>query len=598
MIFRIVLLFILPLSLLGQKPYRGAEYRTKEAFTYGRFEVRMKSAQLSGMLSSFFTYHEISSLNDWNEIDIEILGRYGDQVQFNTITPGQTNHVFSYTVPFNPHSDFHIYAIEWTPNYVAWSVDSVEVYRQTGNHINSLYRSQKLMMNIWPPASEDWVGPLNPDKLPVYAFYDWVKVYQYTPGQNKDFTLLWEDQFNTYDQSRWQKATHTWDGNNSQFIKENAVLKDGYLILCLTKTTPVGYQGGMIPDQDVTPPYVARAWFLDDQIVVTFSEKVNRQQAENKANYILPGLTVNRAILKDDLRTVVLDVSTRDENQSYNIICTNITDLSSSANKIKIQSEPVLNGIVIPALINLGSEESVEAYLADQTFTTDQPYGHEGGSFVQHGSTTDFGNTDQDVLFQSELRGLDFYRIRVANGHYKLKFYFAETEFKASGQRRFNLFVEGQKVIEDLDIFDRVGANNALQMMVDDVEVQDEQLDVYFEALSGEAVCSAIEIEHSLTGMQDKSFKNRNPRHFGLRIFPNPANPQFNLEYQLPERGNVQIIFADVNGRLIKEINAGLKGKGVHRLRLNAERWSSGTYFCLLRQEGQTIYSKKFVLIK
>lgn len=164
-------------------------------------------------------------------------------------------------MPFNPHSDFHIYAIEWTPNYVAWSVDSVEVYRQTGNHINSLYRSQKLMMNIWPPASEDWVGPLNPDKLPVYAFYDWVKVYQYTPGQNKDFTLLWEDQFNTYDQSRWQKATHTWDGNNSQFIKENAILKDGYLILCLTKTTPVGYQGGTVPDQDVTPPYVARAWF-------------------------------------------------------------------------------------------------------------------------------------------------------------------------------------------------------------------------------------------------------------------------------------------------------------------------------------------------
>ncbi len=595
---RILLLIILPLFLFGQKPYRGAEYRTKETFTYGRFEVRMKSAQLSGMLSSFFTYHEISSLNDWNEIDIEILGRYGDQVQFNTITPGQTNHVYYNTVPFNPHSDFHIYAIEWTPNYVAWSVDSVEVYRQTGNHINSLYRAQKLMMNIWPPASEDWVGPLNPDKLPVYAFYDWVKVYQYTPGQARNFTLLWEDPFNTYDQSRWQKATHTFDGNNSQFIKENAVLQDGYLILCLTKTTPVGYSGGTVMDQDVTPPYVARAWFLDDQIVITFSEKVNRSQAENKSNYILPGLTVNNASLKNDLRTVVLDVASRDENQSYNIICANITDLSPSANKIKIESKPVLNGMVVPAIIDLGNEQAVSPVLADQEFTTDLAYGHEGGNVALHSSSMDFGNTDQDELFQSELRDLDFYRIRVPDGHYNLKFYFAETEFNTAGQRLFNIYVEGQKVIENLDIFDRVGANSALQLVVENIEVKDAQLDIYFEALTGQSVCSAIEIEHALTGLEDNSFKNRKPLDWGIRIFPNPANPQFNLEYQLPKKGRVQILFADVNGRLIKEVNAGLQGKGVHQIHLNAQRWSSGTYFCLLRQEGQTIDSKKFVLIK
>lgn len=62
MIFRIVLLFILPLSLLAQKPYRGAEYRTKQAFTYGRFEVRMKSAQLSGMLSSFLLITKFQAL--------------------------------------------------------------------------------------------------------------------------------------------------------------------------------------------------------------------------------------------------------------------------------------------------------------------------------------------------------------------------------------------------------------------------------------------------------------------------------------------------------------------------------------------------------
>jgi hypothetical protein len=51
------------------------------------------------------------------------------------------------------------------------------------------------------------------------------------------------DNFNFFDQSRWQKATHTWNGNNSQFVQENAVLEGGFLILCLTDNLTSGYTG-------------------------------------------------------------------------------------------------------------------------------------------------------------------------------------------------------------------------------------------------------------------------------------------------------------------------------------------------------------------
>ncbi|RLD09497.1 b-glucosidase, partial [candidate division KSB1 bacterium] len=60
----LVILIFIGQNLMAQKPYRGAEYRTIQAFTYGKFEVRMRSAQLSGMLSSFFTYHEISGVEE------------------------------------------------------------------------------------------------------------------------------------------------------------------------------------------------------------------------------------------------------------------------------------------------------------------------------------------------------------------------------------------------------------------------------------------------------------------------------------------------------------------------------------------------------
>lgn len=254
---RILFVFILFGSLLMAKDYRGAELRTYQTYRYGRFETRMKSAPNAGIVSSMFTYHELGpdGIQEWNEIDVEFLGRYTDRVQFNTITDGQVGHEYWHGLSYDPATEFHEYAFEWTPNDVAWFVDGVEVYRQTGGHITNLVRTQKIMMNIWPPAYVDWVGTLNPGQLPSYAFYDWFRYYAYVPGTgntgtDNDFILLWEDNFDTWNSTRWQKASHTWDGNNSDFTPANAVFQDGYFILCLTTPTNTGYNG---PALDVQP---------------------------------------------------------------------------------------------------------------------------------------------------------------------------------------------------------------------------------------------------------------------------------------------------------------------------------------------------------
>ncbi len=248
------LILILLISGLSGKDYKGSELRTIASYTYGRFEVRMQSAFGSGMLSSFFTYHDDGIA--WNEIDIEILGQYTDQIQLNTITPGQINHVYTHDADYNPHDSFHVYAFEWAPDYVAWFIDDIEVYRDQGNHISQLNLAQKIMMNMWIPDYPDWVGPWNDSILPVYAFYDWVKYSSYTPGSgdtgsDNSFSLQWMDNFEYWDQSRWQKATHTWWGNNCDFTPENVVFQDGYMILCLTDNFNLGFSGE-IPADDRT----------------------------------------------------------------------------------------------------------------------------------------------------------------------------------------------------------------------------------------------------------------------------------------------------------------------------------------------------------
>ena len=48
-----ILIFIVLVSILIAKPYRGGELRTIDTYRYGRYEVRMKSAAGSGVVSSF-----------------------------------------------------------------------------------------------------------------------------------------------------------------------------------------------------------------------------------------------------------------------------------------------------------------------------------------------------------------------------------------------------------------------------------------------------------------------------------------------------------------------------------------------------------------
>jgi hypothetical protein len=225
------------------KPYRGAELRTHESYLYGRFRVRMKPAFGSGIVSSFFTYHDPESftIDKWNEVDLEFLGKDPALLQFNTITPKQTNHEHAYTLPYRAASEFHIYGFEWQPEYVAWSVDDIEVYRQEQSHVGDLVSPQKIMMNIWQPNLPSWVGEFNISELPAYAFYDWVEYDEYTPGKNGGFTSTWRDDFDIYDALRWGKGTHTWEGNNAMFVEENAVIKDSLLILCLTMPDKTGF---------------------------------------------------------------------------------------------------------------------------------------------------------------------------------------------------------------------------------------------------------------------------------------------------------------------------------------------------------------------
>lgn len=150
--------------------YAAGEYRTKEYFGYGRYDVRMKPIKNDGVVSSFFTYTGPSDGTKWDEIDIEFLGKNTNQVQFNYYTSGVGNHEYVYNLGFDASQSFHNYSFIWKPGEITWCVDGKAVYTATKDIPTT---PGKIMMNAWAGVGVDnWLKPFN-GRTGLVAEYDW-----------------------------------------------------------------------------------------------------------------------------------------------------------------------------------------------------------------------------------------------------------------------------------------------------------------------------------------------------------------------------------------------------------------------------------------
>ncbi len=191
--------------------YICGEVRTNQKIKFGRMEARFKtpSSGATGFISSLFTYDAEDF--EWRELDIELEGGRPGSMQTNYIfgnNADQWNFEWQatrtwgawerlHTTP-KETSDWIVYAIEWTPDYVTWYMDGVEVRRMTnsdldgspmvGPQIKPLWIPEKetmIMMNFWipiEPVSHNFGGVTTGNVYPMVAEYDWFRYYEYTPG--------------------------------------------------------------------------------------------------------------------------------------------------------------------------------------------------------------------------------------------------------------------------------------------------------------------------------------------------------------------------------------------------------------------------------
>lgn len=96
--------------------------------------------------------------------------------------------------------------------------------------------------------------------------------------------------------------------------------------------------------------------------------------------------------------------------------------------------------------------------------------------------------------------------------------------------------------------------------------------------------------------------QNELPSGFVLeQNYPNPFNPVTNINFTIPQSGNIELLIYDIKGSLLKTAASGKYSAGKHSLVLNLSEYSSGVYFytVILKKDSEILRdTKKMILVK
>ena len=131
-------------SMPEDREFTSARIHTRDkfSFTYGYIEAKISMPAVDGVWPAFWMLPQPSGTENSNneyggwaangEIDImEAKGRLR-RVTDHTLhygRRGSSNHSSGHCTLEGSISDWHVYGLEWTKNYIAWFVDDEEVYR-------------------------------------------------------------------------------------------------------------------------------------------------------------------------------------------------------------------------------------------------------------------------------------------------------------------------------------------------------------------------------------------------------------------------------------------------------------------------------------
>ena len=177
----------------GRCQYTSARLLTANRFshTYGRFEARMKLPRGRGLWPAFWMLSDDTknpSPSRLGEIDVmENVGSEPDTVHGSLHGPGYSGargltSSFTLQGQRTMADDFHVFAVDWSPDAITWTIDGTPYGRKTSAEAggNDWVFDHPFFLIVNVAVGGTWPGPPDAETaLPQSMIVDYVRVYSH-----------------------------------------------------------------------------------------------------------------------------------------------------------------------------------------------------------------------------------------------------------------------------------------------------------------------------------------------------------------------------------------------------------------------------------
>lgn len=236
----------------GGANYTSARMKTqgRKSWTYGKIEARIAMPSFSGSWPAFWMLGDNITSVGWpacGEIDImehvntdpnvhgtvHWVGTNGGYASYGGNTPAAV-------------TGYHVYSIEWTPNYIKWFVDGVQYNEiNIAGNVGSTEEFQKpffLLLNF--AIGGNWPGfNIATGVFPAKYYIDYVRVYQDGGGNTGGFTRQVEaESFSSQSGVQTETTTDAGGGSNVGYIDTGDWLAYNSINIPTTGTYRIEYR--------------------------------------------------------------------------------------------------------------------------------------------------------------------------------------------------------------------------------------------------------------------------------------------------------------------------------------------------------------------
>ena len=226
-----------------------------------------------------------------------------------------------------------------------------------------------------------------------------------------------------------------------------------------------------------------------------------------------------------------------------------------------------------------GTSETIRINAGGEAYKDTNDSFWQADKFFINGNTTStiagINQTEDDTLYQTARYDSNLqYQIPVENGNYKVNLHFAETEQNDFNKRVFDVAIEGETIIDDLDIFETRknaftdGQNSALVISTPQINVNDGILNLDAVASIDNSQISAIEVV-PVTGAQiliqqtdgNTSVTEKGDRNYYSLVLNEPPTSAVTVEIDSDSQLNLNrgvLIFTPENWNIPQSV--GVKG--------------------------------------